>query len=982
MRTVRLFGTSVFTCALVGGVITPSWAQQTGTIAGTVKDATGAVLPGVTVEAASPALIEKVRSVVTDGEGLYKIIELRPGTYTLTYTLPGFSTFRRDGVDLSAGFTATVNADMRLGDVAESITVTGQAPLVDVQNATQSRVVTREVMESIPTSRHVHNLAALVPGVQTTNASQQDVGGNASNRIAQHIVIHGSRGADLPALFDGMAVHNMHGRAGGGNTGWFFNPGNIAELNIEVGAIGTASEVSGVTINLIPREGGNTFSSLSILRWANSSLQANNIDSDLQAAGLQPGAALSRMYEFNPSVGGPILRDKLWFYGSFYRNYYDNTVPGAFFAKDPAAFIYVPDRTRPAHDEILTQNYSGRVTWQPSPRNKLAFYYDDSYRCSCHFNVSPFLTPEATIITPPNDTVSWVAQATWNAPVTNRLLLQGGFLYHYEIPGTAPQPGLVGDQYMAVRDLGTGITSRSTFGTYFRSISTQYEVKGALNYVTGSHAFKVGMSFMQGTNKPYYYTNGDMNLVAVNGVPSEVQVWTTPYTQIQKLKWKNVYYAQDQWKIRRLTLNPGVRFDFLNAYVAEQHIPATRFIGPRDFAPVLDVPNWKDISPRVSAVYDLFGDGKTALKASAGRYLIGIVTLLAANNNPITTSVNSTTRSWTDLNGDFSPQEGELGPLANANFGKVSIVNRYDPDVLSGWGKRPYDWETTAGVQHQVTDSISATATYIRHWYANKYVIDNTKVTPADYDPFCITAPVDARLPTSGQRLCGFYDITPAKFGQVDNFITFAKHYGDQQEVFEGVDVSLSVRLPRGMILQGGTATGRTRSDDCFVVDSPGLFNPEPGFFSGIGNRLRDCAVRPPFLTQVKLLGVYPLPWGISASATFQSIPGRQILANYAVTSAEVAQSLGRPLAGGLRTLTVPLVTPETLYSDRLNQLDVRFAKTITMRGLKLQPQIDLFNALNDNTVLALNNTYGRAWQNPQNVLPGRLVQLGLQVTF
>jgi hypothetical protein len=239
-------------------------SAQTGSIAGVVKDATGAVLPGVTVEAASPALIEKVRTGVTDGEGLYKIADLRPGTYSVTFTLPGFSTVKRDGIDLSAGFTASVNADLRIGAVEETITVSGAAPLVDVQNTRQQTVVNREVIDSIPTGRNPASYAALVPGViaaGSSGLSGQDVGGSTSDRTV-FLIVHGSRGQASPLLYDGMRYNNMNGTPGGGHVIWAMNNAAVQEFTVEVGALSIEADSAGVWNNAIPKQGGNAFHGL------------------------------------------------------------------------------------------------------------------------------------------------------------------------------------------------------------------------------------------------------------------------------------------------------------------------------------------------------------------------------------------------------------------------------------------------------------------------------------------------------------------------------------------------------------------------------------------------------------------------------------------------------------------------------------------------------------------------------------------------
>jgi hypothetical protein len=296
---------------------------------------------------------------------------------------------------------------------------------------------------------------------------------------------------------------------------------------------------------------------------------------------------------------------------------------------------------------------------------------------------------------------------------------------------------------------------------------------------------------------------------------------------------------------------------------------------------------------------------------------------------------------------------------------------------------------------------VAFNATYTRHWFNNTIVGVNTLVGPNDYDPYCITAPTDPRLPTSGQRICGFYDIKPASFGQQDIVVkgSSSSNVGKWSEVYQGVDLSLNVRLANTLVLQGGTSTGRVVSDNCDVVQRTGL-NTAGGtnlaypIVAGFGNYVTGglvgpaqygCRVVPPWQTQVKGLAVYTLPWNIQVSGSIQSVPGNQVLANYVATTAEVAPSLGRPLAGSVRTVTLPLLAPMTQFTDRLNQIDFRVARTFRIGGTRLQPQLDLYNAFNRSPVLAVNNTYGTngvTWLQPTSILSGRLLKLGAQIDF
>jgi outer membrane receptor protein involved in Fe transport len=950
-------------------------SAQTGSIAGSVRDATGAVLPGVTVEARSPALIEGLRSASTDGQGLYKITDLRPGLYTVTFVLTGFSTVVREGLELSAGFTATVNAEMRLGSVAETITVSGQSPLVDVQNVVQQRVMTRDIIDTLPTGKSFQSYAVLIPGVMVAGAGSalngQDVGGAVGEKQV-YLSVHGSRGLEMPLIYDGMRYNNMNGYGGGYNSVWMVNTGNVEEITVETGAASAEADVAGVRSNIIPKSGGNTFRGYFLANFTNRSLQADNISEDLTARGASPGAATDKAWDLNPAYGGPLRRDRLWFYTAF-RHWGINEAPvGAFYDRDPLDFVYEPDPSRPAINETWNRSSNIRFTWQATPRNKLALYFDSQQRCTCHWNLSSTRSPEASVLleTEPN----YVLQATWSAPVTNRLLFDAGATLY---PGSwtqLPVKDAPPSNVLSVNDTGRGTTFRAA-PSHLLQRNVQYSSKFSASYVTGTHAFKVGMQTQNGYRNQTNWVNGDMRLTLRNGVPTSITVLTTQYQTEDRLRQNISFYGQDQWKARNLTLSLGLRYDYINAYVPEQHLGPVRFVGARDFAEVPDVPNWTDVSPRLGVSYDLFDNGRTALKFSWGRYLQGITTLIAGQVNPINTSVNTGTRAWTDLNSDFFPQESELGPYSPSTFGQLNITSRYDDDLTNGFGKRGVNWETSAGIQHEIRPGLSATVSYNRRSYGNFTATDNLLVMPSDYSAYCVPTPSDPRLPGGGgHEICGLYDISPAKFGLVDNLVTFADRFGRQTDVYNGVDAAVNLRLPRGVLLQGGSSTGQQVTDNCFVVDSP--------------QALRFCHVKPPFTTQLKFLGVYPLPWSFIASGTFQSIPGITIAANAAIPNALIAPSLGRNLAacgaltGCTQTATVALIEPGTMFGDRLNQLDARVTRRFNVDRFRIQAQFDIYNLLNANPVLAMNTTFGANWQQPTVVLPGRLFKFGVQLDF
>jgi hypothetical protein len=984
--------------ALTALVLAPAiaYAQTGGVIAGVVRDASGGVMPGVTIEATSPALIEKVRSAVSDGSGQYKIVDLPPGAYLVTFTLTGFSTVKREGITLSAGFTATVNADLSVGNLEETIIVSGAAPLVDVQNTRQQTTMTRDVIDVLPIAKSAQSFATFVPGVIATS---QDVGGSVADRIPT-LRIHGSRSSEMPLLYDGMRVNNMNATPGGGHLMWGQNAGAVQEYTVEVGALSAEADVSGVRENAVPKSGGNVFHGTLFTDVTGRILESTGNVADLSQATWS-----NVIWDFNPAMGGPIKQDKLWYFGAF--RYWGNIEhpPGTYYNTNPlGSLVYKPNLDRPAYNKVWGRSFDGRVTWQVNAKNKVSIMGDNMQRCWCKWGLSATTDPNAAGWM--RDAPNFVGQVTWNSPITNRLLLEAGYTTHPESWGRWPQPYLPFGIF-GVTESSTGITFNAG-SNYTQHRTSQFNGKFIATYVTGSHAFKVGFQEMHGWRSIDNWTQGtQFSITVLNGVPRSVTEYAYPYSTRSDVGAYDGIFAMDQWTISKMTLNLGVRMDWLNSSVPAQTYAATLLVDARSFPRVENAPNWKDINPRVGVAYDLFGNGKTALKFTAGRFIQAITTAYSDQASGIVASVNSTTRTWTDTDLDGYPDcdlrnlqpNRECRAVANSNFGSTNIDTTYDPKFLKGWGKRPYDWELQTGLQHQLRSGVSVSATYVRHWWGNFLVQDDLSTKPSDFSSYCVTAPVNSRLPNGGgYELCGFTDINPNKFGMPSNsFVTFAKNYGKQTDVFTGVDLGVNVRLPHGVLVQGGTSTGREVFDNCDVagkVETP-AGGPTDIQTSGIGTPLLStitglagpsklfCHVAPPFQTQVKLTGAYPLRWGMTASASYQTIPGRQITASYTVPSSQIAASLGRDLsAGPTATARVQLVGPGQMYGDRLHQLDVRVSKNLALGQLRVQPQFAIYNLLNAGPILGYNNTFGPNWLNSTSSLIGRMFKFGTQVDW
>jgi hypothetical protein len=962
-------------------------SATTGAIAGEVRDLTGLPLPGVTVEAASPALIEKVRTVVTGAAGRYQITELRPGTYAVTFTLPGFNTVRREGLELNTGFTATVNGDMRPGGIEETITVTGASPVVDVTNVRSQNVLTRDLLDTLPTSKSVQALAAVTLGAITTGAlGGGEAGGSKGEPVFGFAQIHGSLNGTR--TLDGMKLSSAYNVSLASRNQ--FNQMMVQEIVMETSAASAETESSGLNANMVPKDGGNQFHGSFNAEGTNNHFQSDNLNDELRLRGLTRTNSVRKIYDVGAGFGGPIKQDKLWFYTAARSWGSIEQLAGVFFNANQSALsprnlsasnppVYRADLSRPAFYDRYTKDASLRLTYQATEKQKFAFNGNVQDYCWCY---SYFITnPEAAwhFHVYPNN--NWMA--TWTYPATNRLLFQAGASLRQDrqfngVPEEAGDAIPILDLSTLVaygsRFVSTGIVGDTEYGDMGNQYA--YQTRASISYITGSHAFRVGMQTMTGNSEirsvaPLY----DYQYILQNTVPVELKLGAYPHTQKGRLKLMLGLYAQDQWTVGRLTLNLGVRFDGLNAYNPAQTRPGGRFLGPISFDAVYNVPNWKDINPRLGAAYDLFGNGKTALKVSFGRYANYETTGLTKLTNPANALVAHTNRRWTDLNNDYIPdcdlanpaQNGECGPYLNRNFGTSIVTTKYSKDVTEGWHVRPWNKQTSAVVQHELAPGFGVTAGYYRTWYGNKQVTDNLLVTKADYTEYCVTAPVDSRLPGGGgYRVCGAYDVNASGAGKFDNLVVRAPK-GTLTEVFNGIDLGMNWRFGRGGLLSGGVAFGRTGFDNCGVPDVPAQF----------------CHFYMPWegQTQIKLQGAHPLPFGFQASATYLGAPGLPQAATRAYTSAAIAPSLGRPLTN-TSVQVVRILEPNTQFEDRYNQIDLRFSRPIRFGAVRVNPRFDIYNATNSAAVIGSIGGYGAAWLRPTDILTARLIKFGAQIDW
>lgn len=1055
--------------ALAGVLLLPDLVLAQATIAGVVRDPSAAVLPGVTVEASSAALIEKTRTAVTDSTGQYRITDLPPGTYVVTFTLAGFTTVKREGLTVSGSGVIPINADLRVGTLEETITVSGEAPIVDTQTVRREVVLNAETLNTLPATRGYGSALAAVPALNIGGVAGAGATSAPTTPTMMFFTAHGGASGEGRVMTNGLTVAAPFG--GGGVSDVTYDIANSEEMQVLISGGLAEAETGGPSINIVPKSGGNEFRGAGFYSTSGDWSTSNNLDDRLRGFGITRPPTLRTNWDANASLGGPIVRDRLWFFGNVRAWGNAAVVDGIFansYAGDPSHWDYSRDDSIEARQVEGRKIFAGRLTAQLTPRDRVTFSHDYQRRCggsslrtggdACRQAGDDWIgsgrTFGADTVSPEtfpgyHDFPYNTTQVTYSAPISSRTLVEGGysrFAYSYARFGMAAPDGLM--DLIPVTEQ-TGVYGRPNFsyrGVFDpldfgfnnnKALNSQW--RAAVSYVTGAHNVKVGYSgsftdVRNGRVPNHTQLRYTFNANAPANTPCTIQggnrLCPVSVSYFLSPRWDQHdrtatlgLYAQDQWTVGRLTLQGGVRYDRAWSWAPAEGNGTTgtsRFNpAPIAFDRTVSVRGYNDITPRIGIAYDVFGTGRTAIKVNVGKYLEAATSDgIYSSNNPaarivtrVGSGAGSPARGWEDTNQNFEVDCDLLNPAAqdhraaggdlclglgglNLNFGNANPnTTTINPDILGGWGVRPYDWQFGASVQHELLPRLSIEAGYHRRWWGNFFVTDNLRTTAADYDVYSLEIPSHPELPVSGTA--SYVAITPAANARgAQSYMTKETDYGEARTSYwHGVDVTATARLAAGITVQGGTSTGRGVRNNCAVTQAlPELLGSA---------RIDSCDVTEKWATSFRGLASYTVPLvDVLVSASMRSLVttpgggvatnGLSLAANYVVPNTIIQEALGRLPANALptQTTTVNLLKPGQLYTlDRISLVDMRFAKIFRFGGRRADVGVDLYNLFNSNVTTAYQQTFehrtgGAAWLTPTAIAAPRMARFHVTVNY
>ena len=919
--------------------------QLSGTVSGVVKDAQGGVLPGASVTLTGSALIGGARTDVTSGAGAFRFADLPPGMFEVTAELAGFTTTKQEGIRVQVAQNTRVDVQLGLGTVSETVTVSGDSPIVDVSTNTTQTNIDKELFDAIPTSRNPWVLAALAPGVV---AGRLDVGGTEAMQ-QYNLEAYGSADSQKTFSVDGLKM-NWSG-ASGGATNQYYSSEMFDEYNIQT-ASGTAEvDAGGVYMNMVTRSGGNRFVSESNVYFMNDRTQGDNVDEGLrQRLRIAPGARaaaagnpIDNSYDWSTTLGGPVLRDKLWFFSSFRWFRLDQFQIGAV---NPDGSLGIDD------NRIRAGMVKG--TYQATPGTRVSYLMIPHLKERFHRRNAPFFAiPDKATVNNPLDTNSFVTK--FNQVLGKAMLadvsfgrIWGTFANRYQ-KDVGPDDITVEDTVRSTRFNAAPDDQNNPNHRNQLNASLAYYKQGVL----GSHDFKAGSQMSREQMLWERYRNGDITLQLRDGVAFQALLANTPNTTDHRINSWGVF-AQDRWAFGRVSLNLGVRFDGAESNLPAQHSAAGVWIGERNFTRTQVFDFSMNVAPRLGVAYDLFGDGRTPVKAYYGRfyYQFGSDISEAVNPNAVTT----VQVPWTDANGNRRADPGELNLSTFVGF-PAGLFPR-----VADTASRPYADQVSVGVEHQIVRDLSVGVSYHRTQQRDGLTIVDLARSPSAYTPLERTY-VDEGV----TKTITVYNLDPALRTARNRIITNADVLKSN---FNGIEVHATKKMSNRWQMLGGM---EIQQHEGFA--HTGTFT-NPGANTDLNN--------PNYaLNRDKGAVFTDLPWAFRLAASYQ-LPYNVMLAG------KYQARAGEPLE---RTLVIAGLNQgsETVYVQQrgvdrtetvANFADLRVSKRFEIGASRIEAAFDLYNIFNVNPVLAQNVGIGSTLGIPTRVLAPRVIRLGLSARF
>jgi hypothetical protein len=931
----------------------------TSSLTGRAVDSSGGALPGVTVSITSPNLIGGARTAVTDNEGVYRFTQLPGGVYVVKFELPGFTTLNVEGVNLSGGSTMTINGKMEVATLQETVTVTSQAPTIDLESSKVAVNWDQQKLDDLPYSRSLTSLISLVPGLYATS---YDVGGsNFGTGSGPNARTFGRTGGNV-VMYDGMVWDQTYG-----------DYGSFEEAQITTASKGADAMNPGLSMNLVIKSGGNAFRGSSMFQYQNGDMQSKNIDQELLDRGYAPGVnKFTSMRDFYGEIGGPIKRDRLWFYASYRDGRTGLLIPG---------FIQLSDRQQVEFFTKL-ENPTGKIAWQVTKNNKFEAMAQGGRKWQPYRTASRFVPLEATqnqdsysLIGP---SFKWLtilgSRATFDASVQ-----RGGYSWP-DVPWTSDvrrsdlTTGATRGAFL-VQDRGPRRWQYGANYTHFAEFfGRNHELKtGYLGWNAIDQTENVGYPNQQ----QYRYRSQTTDAACSESAnwdgcfarPDSVLVYDYP-NDVAAGEWYHSAYINDKITVnRKFTLNVGVRFDRYSSYLPEQGNPGT---GPFATANVIpytdDFPVYSSFVPRVSAVYDLTGEGRIALRGSYGRYVGGGSGVLG-NPGPSADDVNpnaTITRTYSNWDGTI-PYVPNPANLTSTTGGGAN--RSIDPAM-----KGPYVDEYTAGL-----DIGLSRVTTLQFNYVHKYDGQGEKTInlAQPFDAFTVVSTAidpgrDNRTGTADDQTLTLYSVPRALSGRTVEHIvqmtddesrsryhaygvTFNKQYSSNWSFLTSFDASfrdiqeIAPRNPNEALYGPGT----------FDSAAPCTAN---------NNQCRQRL--PEWSYAMRFSGTYQLPWGLLVASSFTAQSGEWFSRDVQVRDANGAN-------------VVISVEPQAGRYDWVKVWDNRISKRMTIFGSQtIEGMIDIFNTLNVNTITAQTNRMGSAYLQPTTITAPRVIRLSARYRF